>query len=359
LNRILADHKLWLQENDKGARAVLPKASFRLANLPFLNLPKADLTKSDFSLSTIGSVDFEGATLFRANFWKADLSPVSSDPEFFRPANLSSSVLRESFLVEANLRLADLKDADLSGAQLRAANLEKADLRGANLQGTDLSDVVLRDANMSGADLASARLSGTDLTGVNASFARFSKTWFEPSAVTGLKLGGAKDLSSLRFLDNTILSRIRDNLRGSGYRREERMLTSALRKGALESSSPLEKFAEHFAFGGWITDVGANPWRALAALAGVVRGPSAAAARFGATRTPNPTGRRDMAMGVLLQHPICLQHRMEGTQCWHVDCPNPAERVRVASYRLDTRGLRNPVANKRLPRCALGDNLFW
>jgi len=88
LKEILAKHKMWLEDNEKGT-----KADLRRANLIGANLRYADLSDTDLS----------GANLRYAN------------------------------LIGANLRFADLSDTDLSGADLRNVNLSCAELSGVNL----------------------------------------------------------------------------------------------------------------------------------------------------------------------------------------------------------------------------------
>jgi len=107
LQKILDDHKLWIQ-NSGGERADLQRADLRLANLRWADLQRADL----------------------------------------RLANL-----RWADLQEANLRWADLQRADLQGADLREADLRGADLRLANLQEANLRGADLQEANLQEANL--------------------------------------------------------------------------------------------------------------------------------------------------------------------------------------------------------------
>ena len=123
LQKILDDHKKWLNDKDGGVRADLRGAYLRYADLRGADLRYADLS---------------GAYLRDANLRYADL----------RYANLSNANLSNADLSNADLRYADLCYANLSGADLRDANLSGADLRDANLRGADL-----RDANLRGADL--------------------------------------------------------------------------------------------------------------------------------------------------------------------------------------------------------------
>ena len=80
-------------------------------------------------------------------------------------ANLSSANLRDANLSYANLRDANLRDANLSSANLSRANLSRADLRYADLSYANLSRADLRSADLRSADLSSADLRGADLNG--------------------------------------------------------------------------------------------------------------------------------------------------------------------------------------------------
>ncbi len=118
IERILADHKAWLDDNNTGKRA---------------NLRGADLRGADLS----------GANL--------------------RGANLRGANLRGADLSGANLRGANLRGANLRGANLRGANLRGANFSGANFSGADLRGANLIGANLSGANLIGANLSGVRL----------------------------------------------------------------------------------------------------------------------------------------------------------------------------------------------------
>ena len=113
LDKIIADHQKWLNDNTEGARA---------------NLCGADLS---------------GASLSSANL---------------RRANLSSASLSGANLRGANLRRADLSGASLSYASLSGASLSYADLRSADLHSANLHSANLRYANLHSADLSSAKI---------------------------------------------------------------------------------------------------------------------------------------------------------------------------------------------------------
>jgi hypothetical protein len=134
LDKILADHKLWL--DDEGGSC----ANLSGADLSGANLSRADLSGANLSRAYLSSADLIGANLSRANLSGADLSGAN---------------LIDADLIDANLSGANLIDADLSRAYLSGANLSRAYLSGANLSRANLSG-----ANLSCADLIGANLSG-------------------------------------------------------------------------------------------------------------------------------------------------------------------------------------------------------
>lgn len=113
LDKILENHKKWLNGEDGGSRANLQGANLRGANLQVADLRGADLR----------DVNLWDAALQGAKLWGADL----------RGANLQAADLRGADLRGADLRAAELRDVNLWGADLRGANLQTADLRGADV----------------------------------------------------------------------------------------------------------------------------------------------------------------------------------------------------------------------------------
>ena len=108
LDKILENHKKWLNGEDGGSRANLQGANLRGANLQAADLRGADL---------------RAAELRDVNLWGADL----------RGANLWGADLRGAALQVANFMDANFSDVNLQGANLRGANLQTADLRGADV----------------------------------------------------------------------------------------------------------------------------------------------------------------------------------------------------------------------------------
>ncbi len=100
LDKILEQHKLWLQDPTKGKRANLSCANLSCANLDYANLRSADLCGANLSYANLRSADLRGADLSYANLSSADL----------RGADLSDADLHSANLSDAELRSADLSN---------------------------------------------------------------------------------------------------------------------------------------------------------------------------------------------------------------------------------------------------------
>ena len=111
LDEILAQHKIWLNNNAEGKRA----------DLRFVDLQWADLREADLR--------------------EADLLGANLQDAYLRKANLREADLQWAKLQWANLQWADLREANLQWADLRKADLRKANLREADLREADLQNV--------------------------------------------------------------------------------------------------------------------------------------------------------------------------------------------------------------------------
>jgi hypothetical protein len=116
LPEILRLHKLWLQGDPAGRRAVLRRA---------------DLSGADLSGAVLSGADLSGADLSGAVLCDAVLSGAVLCDAVLRRAVLRGAVLSGAVLCDAVLRRADLSGAVLSGAVLSGADLSGADLSGA------------------------------------------------------------------------------------------------------------------------------------------------------------------------------------------------------------------------------------
>jgi uncharacterized protein YjbI with pentapeptide repeats len=88
----------------------------------------------------------------------ADLSKTDLSGTDFREANLRRTDLSYTDLSDANLTKADLSNANLSGTNLRGADLQRAKLGGANLRDASLQDADLRDTGLSAKLLGATNL---------------------------------------------------------------------------------------------------------------------------------------------------------------------------------------------------------
>jgi len=143
LEKVLADHKLWLRM--EGGR----RADLRGTDLSGTNLDGADLAQANLI----------GANLSFASLVRADLSR----------ADLSGATLTRCVLRMAYLSYALLPEVRAPGACFSQANLEGATMNGANLRGARFDGACLRRAYMREADLTNAGLTHTDLGSVDLS----------------------------------------------------------------------------------------------------------------------------------------------------------------------------------------------
>ena len=131
LDKIIADHQKWLNDNTEGARANLCGADLSGASLSSANLRRANLSSASLS----------GANLRGANLRRADLSGASLSGADLRRADLSGASLSYASLSGASLSYADLRSADLHSANLHSANLHSANLHSADLSSAKIADV--------------------------------------------------------------------------------------------------------------------------------------------------------------------------------------------------------------------------
>jgi uncharacterized protein YjbI with pentapeptide repeats len=143
LKKILEDHKLWLNDHSKGARANL-----RYADLSFADLRSADLRYSDL----------RNADLSNADLSYSDLSYSDIRYSNFSYSDLSYANLRYSDLRNADLSNADLSYSDLSYSDIRYSNFSYSDLSYSNFSYSDLSYSDIRYSDLSNAKLRSEEL---------------------------------------------------------------------------------------------------------------------------------------------------------------------------------------------------------
>ena len=117
LNKILAEHKLWL-ENEGGNRADLSGSNLRNSVLRNSDLRNSDLSGSDLSGSVLSGSDLRDSDLIDSDLIGSDLRDSDLRCSDLRNSDLSDSVLRNSDLSDSDLRGSDLRGCDLYGANL-------------------------------------------------------------------------------------------------------------------------------------------------------------------------------------------------------------------------------------------------
>ena len=288
LTTILLEHKKWVETHGQaGKQANLTGANLKGIDLTDANLSNAHLIEADLSdalliNANLGGADFTNACLLRAFLTSAELGRAILTKADLTDATLSGAkvrdaVLRETILNGATLEKADLTDAflqeakliktNLGNAILKNADLNTADLREADLTDADLGKADLTESNLTRANLNSADLSGVTLKNVklkcaNLTHTNLQGTYFEPENFEKLRFLGAEGFSTIEFGEPTPIVILRNIAKDSGFRNEERALTSALYKHRLNAGPLHERIFEYMLIG-LPTDFGANPWRSL------------------------------------------------------------------------------------------------
>ena len=165
LDEILAQHKIWLNDNAEGKRA-----------------------------------DLRGAFLQEA---------------FLQEADLREADLQGAFLLGANLQGADLQEANLQGADLRGANLQGVDLHRTNLQGADL-----READLQGADLRGVK---------NAHHAKLDNKQKQLFGLTTSKYSELEQQAKENVLNKQKIAELEEKLKAAIKPKEQKELEEKLK----------------------------------------------------------------------------------------------------------------------------------
>jgi uncharacterized protein YjbI with pentapeptide repeats len=169
LKRILADHKRWVEAEDKTGLDHL-RADLSLTDLRGQGafLIGAQLQAARLMGTQLQGIYFILAQLQRANLTRAQLQRASLWQIPLQGATLSTAQLQEANLTGAHLQRAKLNGAQLQGAYLTGAHLREAILINANFErlsvtegekpgqerSADLTDADFRDADLSNAQLS-------------------------------------------------------------------------------------------------------------------------------------------------------------------------------------------------------------
>ena len=184
--RVMAEHRLWLSDHEKGKRAYLRDT----------DLSEMDLSGMDFSYA-----DMCGINLFRSNLTGTNLSHADLKQGFLHDADLTGAIVEKADFFGANLTMAKLDKCAGSearfafsrmwGCQIKSAELKKAFYFGAQVCDCDFSGSDLEAANFSTADLDNSVFVDTNLK--DADFFDADRTYwcdFENADMTGVKVYG-------------------------------------------------------------------------------------------------------------------------------------------------------------------------
>ena len=149
---IVEEHARFLESGGTGGRWELLSVS----GLPLCIYQGAQGRRGEqavLRLKGIAGLDASGAWLS----W-ADLSGCYGQGVDLSGADLTGSVMIDSWFEQANFEASRMTDVDLSGARLTGANFRDADLSGADFEATDCTGADFRGANLEGARFPGAVL---------------------------------------------------------------------------------------------------------------------------------------------------------------------------------------------------------
>ena len=136
LNRILENHKKWLEGDPRGV-----KANLRNVSLVGASLVGATLDYASLDYASLVGASLEGASLNYASLDYASLNGASLNYASLVGASLDRASLDGASLVCASLGYASLDGATLVGASLDGVSLNYASLVRASLNGASLDGV--------------------------------------------------------------------------------------------------------------------------------------------------------------------------------------------------------------------------
>jgi uncharacterized protein YjbI with pentapeptide repeats len=124
----------------------------------------------------LSRANLEGASLFDANLWCAELTGVRAARASLVSAHLGKAMAQEANFALSDCRSAYIQDADFTAAILTGANLGDATLLRTKLFGAKLARAILFNAAMHYVDLRHAELTGACLKSAQLRKAVFGAT---------------------------------------------------------------------------------------------------------------------------------------------------------------------------------------
>lgn len=196
--RILEDHKKWLEDNNTGKRADLSNLDLSNMDLSGINLSYAYMQGVNLMGTKLIGADFSYADLHQAFMHKADFSEAIIEGACFTNADLITAKLNNckgrnarfhySCMWECELKNAVLTKADFLGAEVCDCDFTESDLEEAMFACADLDNAVFKNTNLKNADFNFAyRTFWSDFQNSDMTGTRVKDVDLDPCRLEGVK----------------------------------------------------------------------------------------------------------------------------------------------------------------------------
>ena len=201
-DRIIEEHRKWLENNETGKRADLSDLDLSETDLSGMDLSYADLEGTNLMKANLAGADLSNAYLRSAALHGADLSRARLDNTDFSGADLTAATfdsckgIKTKFfgacMWDCSFRKADLREAAFYFAEICDSDFTGAGLEEAVFSGADFDNAVFVETDLKNADLMFAKrvfwsdFANADMTGTIVSGARLNPKMLK--GVKGLKI---------------------------------------------------------------------------------------------------------------------------------------------------------------------------
>lgn len=207
MNEILKLHKMWLNGEKNGVRAVIEARDLFDLTMIGANLQKAvisrsfikncdmenvDMSNTEILNTTIAYSNMENATLASADMINANMTEVYMPRSNLYKAIIYESTMRDCDIEESNFEQVTLRYSIVKNCNLEKSNMTKADLPFSDMLDCKLTFANLQNANVCYANLTRTRLTGANLTNLiwNSNTANFGMNCPEEGSFIGFKRAG-------------------------------------------------------------------------------------------------------------------------------------------------------------------------
>ena len=193
-DKIMEEHKKWLEDHNTGKRA----------DFSDMDLSNMDLSGLDFSYAKM-----DGVNLHNSNLSEANLSYVDLNRAFMMQVNLSKAIIDRAVFTGADITHSKLDECKGERAFFTFACMWDCSIKNATLHDTSFMDSKVCDCDFTGSDLEESCFAGADLDNAvfvntnlkNTDFCYVSREYwsdFKDSDMTGAILFGA-DMDNKRL----------------------------------------------------------------------------------------------------------------------------------------------------------------